>query len=142
MGVPDVLADVDPDGGAADHEHGTLGPGLEVPLLVEHAVVRQVHLVVGADHLAVVREGCGIVYVGVRVNEADDHGDASGGPGNLLQAGQVRLDKLRLEQKVFGRVAGDGKLGEGDQVSLKSAGLLDVVDYLAGVPVKVTDGWG
>ena len=74
--VPDVLADVDADAHAADVVDRARVARLEVAVLVEDAVVGQVHLVVDVDQLAVVDDGRGVVDVLVRVHEADDQRDA------------------------------------------------------------------
>jgi hypothetical protein len=67
--IPDVLADVDGEGGLAQLEHRRLGAGLEVAVLVEHAVVRQVLLVVDPAQRAVVQDGRRVEDVVTLVHE-------------------------------------------------------------------------
>ena len=50
------------------------------------------------------------------------------------------MDELVLEQQVFRRIACNSQLGEGDQIGLQGARRLDVLDYLPGVAIQVTDG--
>ncbi len=109
-GIPDILADVDADDHAVDHEDRRALAGLEVAVLVEDAIGRQEALAVDALELAVTQHGRGIVEVGRAVDEADDEGEAGPlgrGVGELAHDAQVVADETRLEQQVFGRVAGD-----------------------------------
>ena len=84
QGVPDVLADVDANVDAVDDEDGALGPGLEVAVFVKDAVVGQVHLVIDAHKLPVVRHGRGVVDVPLGVDKAHNDGDALGVGYNLV----------------------------------------------------------
>ena len=70
----------------AQREDGRLRAGLEVAVLVEDAVVRQVLLVVDAGERAVVEDGGGVEDVVALVDEADDRGDAARGAHDLVAA--------------------------------------------------------
>src|SRR5260370_7591265 len=105
--VPDVLADVDGEGRLARGEDGGVGAGLEVAVLVEDAVVRQVSLVVNARARAVVEHGRGVEDVVALVDEADDRGDPARGARDVAEGGEVRLDERRLEEG--GRRRGPGE---------------------------------
>ena len=79
VGTPDVLADADADVDATDDvqlERIGLVAGREVAGLVEHRVVGQQPLAVGAEHPAVGTHGGGVEQVEVLVDVAE-HGDAT-----------------------------------------------------------------
>ena len=123
--APGVLADADADPHAPDHvELGPLGTGREVPLLVEHGVVRQQPLAVDAGHLPADADGGGVVEVAPGVDEADDGRAPAGAGGHLGQGGAVVGHEPGLEHQVLGGVAGDGQLGEGSQVGPGRLGLV------------------
>jgi hypothetical protein len=137
--VPDVLADAHADLGAGDGEELDLIAGAEVALLIEDAVVGQELLVVDAGDLAFVEDGGGVVDVCVGVGVADDCGYAANGGGDALKSLEIIEDEGAAEEKVFGRVAGDGELWEGDDVGAGFAGAVSVVDDLGGVAVEIAD---
>ena len=97
--VPDVLADVDGEHHVAQREDRGLGAGLEVAVLVEDAVVRQVLLVVGAGVHAVVQHGGGIEDVVALVHESDHRGETAAGPRHVGERPQVGLDEGGLEER-------------------------------------------
>ena len=84
-GLPDVLADGEPDADAVDLDQRRLGAGLEVALLVEDAVVRQVHLAVDGRDRAVGEHGGGVVDVVGALGEADERDDPLRRGGELLE---------------------------------------------------------
>ncbi len=151
-GVPDVLADVDPDHRLAQAKDQRALPGAKVAVLVKDAVVGQVGLVVGSRHPPVVQHGGGVVDVVCAVDEPDDRRNGRRAlPGadalrrarslcDPLQRLHVVLHKAGLEQQVLGRVAGHGHLGKGDQVGAQRAGAGDAVDDFALVAGQVPDG--
>ena len=119
-GAPRVLADRDRDPYAGDDEQRAVDGGRrEVALLVEHRVVGEQVLVVHAEHPAVRAHRGRVEEVAPRFGEADDRGRTPGTRRDLLE----RLTRLRHErraqQQVFGRVAGDGELGEGDEIAAR-----------------------
>ena len=71
-GVPDVLADRDADASAGNVEELHAGPRAEVTRLVEHAVVGQILLVIGARQLAAVNHRRSVKDVVRIVDEPDD----------------------------------------------------------------------
>jgi hypothetical protein len=141
--IPDVLADVHRDdrapGPVRQLEHGGLDPGLEVPVLVEDAVVRQVLLVVDAGEAAVVGHRRRVRDVVPPVHEADDDGEADRGADDVVEGAQVALDERRLEEEVLRRVAGERQLGEGHQVDAEGAGARQRLEDAARVPLEVAD---
>ena len=137
--LPDVLAHVDAYANAANHVHGALPPGLEVALLVEHAIVGREHLVVNTGERAVVRYRGGVVEIGVGVHEPDNRRDAFRRLHGLPHPRLVVLDELVLEQQVLRRIAGNGKLRKRDEVGPDVTRVGRVVKDLRGVPVEVAD---
>ena len=137
--IPDVLTDVHGERDVTAGEHGRFRARLEVSVLVEHAVVRQVLLVIDAGPAAVVQDRGRVEDVVALVDEAHHGGEAAGGAGDLGQRAQVRLDERRLEEQVLGRVAGDRQLGKGHQAAAERARLLETGADLGDVALEVPD---
>ena len=114
--------------------------GLEVPLLVEDAVVGQEDLVKDGSDLAVMEKRGRVEDVAVLIDEADDSGDPSRGARDPLQLSDVVAHKRGLEDQVLRRVAGEHELGEADEIGAGRPRPLDPVDDQPGVAVKVADG--
>ena len=112
---------------------------LEVALLVEHAVVRQKHLVVDGLDLAVVQKRRGIEDIAGLVDEPHDGRDALRGAGDDVELREVVAHKRWLEHEVLRRVAGDHELGEADDVHTGVAGALDPVDDQPCIAGQVAD---
>jgi len=96
--------------------------------------------VVDALELAVEHEGGRVVDVQVEVDETDHGGDAFGRRHHLVQLAQVVADEAGLQEEVLGGVAGQGQLGEYDQVGLLAARPRHPVDDLLGVAAQVAHG--
>ena len=101
-GLPDVLADAEPDRDAVQLDDRRLGARLEVALLVEDAVVRQVHLAVGGHHVAVGEHRGGVVDVLGLLRIAHHGGDALRLAGELLQRGSAASRKLVFSSRSSG----------------------------------------
>ena len=132
-GLPEVLADgqchVDP----AEPDHGQAVARLEVAVLVEDAVVGQVVLEVGGDHVAAEQQRAGVARpaagggvgagrrrtVGVEVADDDRQvaqtvrGQVG---GEVPQRRSGRLDERTPEDEVLDRVPGEHHLGERDEL--------------------------
>ena len=124
----------------ATRNTGDFAAGLEVAVLVEDAVVGEVLLVVDADQAAVVDDGGGVVDVLILVHEAYHQSDAAAGCRDLLQGAQVVVDEPRSQEQVLRRVAGDGQLGEAEQVDAQLAAALGILQDLGDVALQVADG--
>ena len=135
--VPEVLADVHREGRLTQREYRRLRPGLEVAVLVEHPVVRQVVLVIHAGDPPVVDHRGRVEDVVPPVDEADDRRQPSRGPDHLVERAQVRLDERGLEEQILGRIAGNGQLGKCHEPDAPLPRPLDVVHDLADVPLEV-----
>ena len=138
---PDVLADVHADGCAVDVEDRGVGAGEEVALFVEDAVVGEVDLVIDAEEASVPDDGGGVEEVApvVRVDEPYDNGNAIGMLDDLVEAGAVLGDEVGFVEQVLGGIAGDGELGEGDEVGAEGSGLVDVVEDFGRVAPQIAD---
>src|SRR4029077_5460459 len=137
--VPDVFADVHGEGRVARDEDRRLGAGLEVAVLVEDAVVRQVLLVIDPGADTVVEHRSGIEDVVALVHEAHHDREPPGRARHLVERAQVRLDERGLEQEVFGRVAADRELGKGHQGGSLRASPLDRVHDHADVAFEIAN---
>src|SRR5262249_14836447 len=123
----------------ARHESRGLGARLEVAVLVEHAVVRQVLLVIDAGAAAVVQNGGGVEDVVPLVNESNDDRQSARGLRNRVESAQVGLDECRLEQQVFGRGGRYRQLRERHERATERARPLDAAHDQADVTLEVAD---
>ena len=137
--LPDVLADGRPDKRVPAAEQHETTPGLEVAVLVEDAVVGQELLAVDRLHLAVDADGAGVEEVAVEMRRADERCDARRGRRDLVERPRGGLEEPRSKEQVLGRVAGDGQLGEEDEVGATRPGLLEPAEDAAAVAVEVAD---
>ena len=136
---PDVLADAEPDDRAAAREHRVALRGHEVAVLVEHAVVGQVVLAVGAHPAAVVEHRRGVVEVDVPVHRADHDRQPGGVRQQLVRALDRALDERGLEEQVLRRVPGDHHLGQGEHLDPETARALDRGHDALEIPLEVPD---
>ena len=81
-----------------------------------------------------------VVYarIGAIHESRDDRGLADAG-GQCLELAEVLLDERRLEDEVFGRVAGHRKLGEDGDVCFGALGLGEPAPHECHVPAEVAD---
>ena len=117
--APDVLAHRNAEAHAADrHRSGHLAH-VEDALLVELAVIGQIHLVAAGNQLAAIEHGGRVEALAVlRARIADDHRRAAVGcvrrqRFHSLQAG---FQEGRLQHQILRRIAGDEQLGEQHQI--------------------------
>ena len=136
-GGPDILANGHADRDAFNDEYGGAAAGMEVALLVEHAVVRQALLMVDADPLAIDAHRRRIVEVGALVHESHHHGDARGAAGDLFQRGQIATHEVGFEQQIFGGISGNREFGEADEVRAQIARAVNGLADTAGIALQV-----
>ena len=86
------------------------------------------------------RDGGGVVDVTLALGKAHDGGDARGAPRHLFHGCLVLIEELRTQKKVLGRIPGQRKLGEGDQIRAQIARAGDGLDHLLGISGKIADG--
>ena len=115
-GLPDVLADCDPDRDAADAQHDEVAALREVAVLVEDAVVRQVVLPVHGPHLAVGAHRARIREVAVEPRRADERDDTVGLGGDALGRGARCADEGGAQEEVLRRIPGRRELRVDDEV--------------------------
>ena len=118
---PEVLADGDAGADAGDARRRRLCGRLEVAQLVEDVVRRQQRFVLLEDDLAVARDDRGVVQRlaaprGVARDAAEDERDVAGhGRERVARLERGGDEGLAVEQ-IARRIAGDGKLGNQDDV--------------------------
>jgi hypothetical protein len=138
-GLPDVLAHCGPDQGLTGAEKHELVAGLEVPVLVEDAVVRKKTLAVDRLHLAVRAYGAGVEEVAVEVRRADEGGDALRLGGDRVERPIRRPQEPGSEEKIFGRVARHRELREEDEVGARGARFCEAGDDPLSISLEVAD---
>ena len=125
--APDVLADRHADADATKIERsGDLRTSLEHALFVELAIVRQVHLVALAEHLAAVGEEDRIVGAALALQRrADDDGrPAIGGVlGQFIGGAFASRQERRLQHQILRRIAGNEQFGEQDEIRPLAGGV-------------------
>ncbi len=141
-GCPRVLAHGQAELGAREPDGALRLAGNERALLVEHAVVRQLHLVVPGHDLTVREEPGGVVDAGVGpVDEPGDDGASSRGLlGEPFEGGEVVLDERGSQHEVLGRVAGERQFREHDHVGTGFGGSGRPSRHEVHVAVEVSDG--
>lgn len=113
--VPQILADGEADGLVSDADEigSRLGRArLEITAFVENVVSGQERFKVLGDDLAVAKQGHGVTQraadgVGIALGESDDGVDPADFGGNAPKGREVIVDKLGLQEQVFGRIADD-----------------------------------
>ena len=123
--LPHVLADRRADQRAAVLEEEQVASRREVAVLVEDAVVRQEALAVDRLHLAAGADRARVVEVAVEVGVPDERGDPVRGARDLAERLLGGAHEPGPQEQVLGRVAGDGELGEEDEVGAGGLRLLE-----------------
>ncbi len=123
--LPDVLADRDADPHAANRNGSRKRAGYEHPLLVEHTVVRKIHLEShGGDHASV--EECISVEEVSRFCPGEP--DQDGRPAVVCLASQgfaappAGILEGRLQDEILGRISGQEEFWEHDEVGAEAGG--------------------
>ena len=141
--APHVFADADADLHAADHIQLVRVAGVarcEVTGLVEHRVVRQQPLAIGADDFAIGTHRRGVVDVAISSDISDHGGATTGVRGHLGQRFEIVGHESGLQHQIFRRVAGDRQLGERDDVASGGLGRVVGRDDLGHIAVEIADG--
>jgi len=137
---PDVFADDDADPHTVDVEYARRAARLEVPLLVEDRVVREILLPVDLAHAAVAHDGDRVVAAAAgTLRKADEHRAA---PDLRRQRRELRaacVDERRPQQQVLRRIAAQRELRRDDQRRAAPLGLGDGVEDAARVGGEVAD---
>src|SRR5262249_5790491 len=119
------------------------GAGNDHPLLVEHAVIRQIDLEPHRRDRALVEHAIGVVKLAVcEPRRADQHGrTAVGGLARkLLDLGPACGLERRLEHEILGRIAGQKQVRQRHKVSAVALSVRARSARLLGVAGDVTHG--
>ena len=73
------------------------------------------------------------------MRRADERGDPRRGRRDLVQRPRGGPEEAGSKEQVLGRVAGDGQLGEEDEVGAARPGLLEPAEDAVAVAVEVAD---
>ena len=104
-GLPDVLADRDPDGRLSEPQDDELAALGEVAVLVEDAVVREEVLAVDGPDLSVGADGARVREIAVEPRRPDERDDALGRGRDLLERLACGADEAGPEEEILGRIA-------------------------------------
>jgi hypothetical protein len=138
--APDVLADRHAELDAAEIDRLGARTRREDALLVEHAVIGQVVLVAHALDAAAIKQSDRVIDErSVAPGKADEDRRAavSRVVGKLLAGSTCRLLQSRLQHQILNGVAGEIKLGEGDQVGTGRCRLSTRLPRLLEIPLKI-----
>ena len=139
--VPHVEADRHCDFASGDLECHRSDSGFEISSLVEDSVVRQCALCVDVIDLAVAKYCRGVsACVGKWLGESDDDSQGGASLGELLDQGEIVLEKVSLEDEVFGWIAADRLFGKDEQVDVGFECPVVDFEHLVEVAVEVSNG--
>ena len=138
-GLPDVLADRDPDRGLPESEDDELAALGEVAVLVEHAVVRQEVLAVHALNAPVGAHGTRVREIAVEPGRPDERHDAVRRRGDLLDRLPCGAHEPRAEEEILGRVARGRELRKHDEIGMRGACLGDPREDRRAIALEVAD---
>ena len=103
--------------------HGRM-PRLEIALLVEHRVVRQLLLAIDGGDAAVAQHGDRVVAAAaVALGKADDDRRAPHARGERGELARAGVEKGRAQHEVLGRIAAQRQFGRDDQARARASGL-------------------
>ena len=109
---PQVLAHRQPNLLSTDLDHRARVSRREVALLVEDAVVGEVHLAVDRKHSPTAEHRRRVIDLPRLLREPDDGDDPLDISRKLAQRVRRVLQKVLAQQQILGRVAGERELGE------------------------------
>jgi hypothetical protein len=137
--LPHVLADRDPDEDLAEANCDEVVPRGEIPVLVEHAVIRQEALPVDSLHLSVGADGAGVEKVGREVGRADERNEAARLARDLLERTPRGPDEAGPEQEVLRGIPGDRQLREEHKLGACLARVFELIEDGLAVALQVPD---
>src|SRR5919201_1567405 len=138
-GLPHVFAHGRPHKGLAVLDEEEISSRREVPVLVEHAVVRQEPLAVDGPDLAPRADVAGVVEVAVEVWSTDEQGRSARLDGDPLDRLLGGADEARAKEEIFGGIAGHGELREDDEVGTVRLRLAEAAEDQLAVAVEIAD---
>ena len=138
-GLPDVLADRDPDcrlSEPQDDEVASLG---EVAVLVEDAVVWEVVLAVDGLDATVCTDGARVREIAVEPRRPDECDEAFSRRCDLLHGLLRCTHEPRPKEEVLRRIAARGELGEHDEVGVGGSRVVEGREDAVAIAVEVAD---
>ena len=142
---PDVLADRHADPDAAKRQRPGRRAGAEHPLLVEHAVIRQIDLEAHRLDAPARQQGDGVVERALLdPGQADQHGGAAVGglARERLASRAARLLERGLQHQVLGRITRKIQFGREHEVGAERGGLRARCSQAAEIALDVADDGG
>ena len=139
---PDVFADGNADPDAADGHRTRGGTAREQPLLVEHAVIRQVRLEAKGGDAALIEQRAGVIELAVLdPGRADQHRGAAalGFARQFFDGGAAGGLEGGLQHQIFRRVPGDEQFRQHHEIGAVGLGLVTRRARLGGVAGDVAD---
>ena len=132
-GLPDVLADREPDGRLSEPKQDELAPLGEVAVLVEDAVVREEVLAVDGPHPSVRADGARVREIAVEPRRPDERDEPSVSARDRLERLVCSADEAGSEEEILGRIAGRRELREDDEIGAGVARLAETAKDLRAV---------
>jgi hypothetical protein len=138
-GLPDVLADRDPDRRVTRLQQDQVTSLAEVAVLVEDPVIRKEVLAVDRLHAPVGAHRARVREVAVEPRGADERGDVRALARDLVERRARGADEPGPQEQILGRIAGRRELGEEHEVGPRLARVRQVREDLRPVAVEVAD---
>src|SRR4030095_7096450 len=137
--IPDVFTNAYSDGYSVHLKHRAAIARLKVPKFVEHAIIGQIYLVVDRHLLSVLDNRSGIEDVILPVDKANHGRNVTAPIHNFVEGCEVRVDKFRLQYKVFGRITGECKFGERHNICVDITRAIHPFQDLLRIAINVSD---
>jgi len=138
--VPDVKADSNCDSEIVQRYQEGLISWLEVPLLVEDAVIGEHALSIGGGDFAVFEDGCAVVNViAIFFCKAHNEGLFGAVCGEFIYGEAVIAEEVLFVEQIFGRIAAEGEFGKDDQIGIGLKGSGVDASHFFGVAGQITD---
>src|SRR3990167_107817 len=137
-GIPYILTDVNPEDHVPKFINWCPEPRLEVPVLIENAVVREIVLAVYIHELFIMEDRSRVVDVLSAVGKTQNDGDTVGCLSHLVERFEGVVDKPGLQKKGLGRVARNRELREAQNIHSLCPRVLNVSENLAKIPFHIS----
>lgn len=123
---PDVFTNRHSNGNTVNtDEFKWFNSGSEIPLFVEHAVIRQAALPVDVLDLPVGTDRCGIAQVFlVAVDKSDDGYAIARYRSKVVKGSELIINESGFEEEILGWIASDAEFAECDDRALPILGIL------------------
>jgi hypothetical protein len=138
---PEILADGDRELASLELEDAGAIAGVEVALLVEHAVVGQLLLEVDLLDAPAAQQGRGVVArAALAVGITHDHGDVEAVRCELHQFSRALVAEVVAQPQVLGRIARQRHLGADQQFRARLAGGIHGAADAIGITGEIAHG--